>query len=68
MKEQLEKQFTEQTGGNVYYSGGAFGFGHSGRYVQWLEKRVFRMNELSSKESREMMKGFDAIELMRKTT
>ena len=68
MNEQLEKQFVEQTGGNVYYSGGAFGFGHSGIYVQWLEKRVLIMTKFASKESKEMLAGFDAIELMRKTT
>ena len=68
MNEQLEKQFVEQTGGNVYYSGGAFGFGHSGIYVQWLEKRVLIMTKFASKESKEMLAGFDAIELMKKTT
>jgi hypothetical protein len=52
----------------VYYSGGAFGFGHSGRYVQWLEKRVLIMTKFTNKKSKEMLAHFDAIELMRKTT
>ena len=68
MKEQLEKQFVEQTGGDVYHLGGAFGFGHSGRYVQWLEKRVLIMTKFTNKKSKEMLAHFDAIELMRKTT
>ena len=67
MKEQLEKQFVEQTGGNVYSSGITPSLRHSVRYVQWLEKRVLLMTKLTAKAHEDLIVSHDLTELMRES-
>ena len=37
-------------------------------YIAWLENRLLLMTKSASEESKEKLAGFDAIELIRKTT